>query len=159
MCSLDPNAFAFIPSTSDNMSITQVFTPIPSPNAEALSYPFSFIYTDQDDDYYANYYTRDFSRGIPGEGPCDCGKFPDNIVEYYWIHEGANDDEPWMCLCKLDNGCFAFYSASCDYTGFDCQGGMELIISKSPKSLFYMGMTDRQRAECLNDKAIVTGSL
>jgi hypothetical protein len=149
MCSLDPSAFAFIPS---NMNLNKVFTPIPSPNKEVLEYPFSYIITGDDDNWNEMYNTSDFSRGIPGEEKCSPGDFPNNIVEYYWIHEGQNDEEPWMCLCKISNGCFVFYSASCDYTGFDCQGGMEMIISRDPKSLFYMGMTDKQRNECLNDK-------
>lgn len=122
-----------------------IFTPIAIPNRTALEYPFSFIVDEE-------YQTRYFCRGLPDEEPLDCGDFPNNITEYYWIHEGENDVEPWMCLCKLDNNCYCFYSASCDYTGFDCQGGMEMVISKDKENLVEMGLTDRQREILIADK-------
>jgi hypothetical protein len=125
-------------SMSSSDEIINVFTPILKPNEELLEYPFSFI-----DDH--DYITKDFCKGLPDEEPLDCGNFPKNITEYYWIHEGENDEEPWMCLCKLTNDCYVFYSASCDYTGFDCQGGMKMIISKDKERLFNMGLTYRQR--------------
>ena len=149
MCSLDPNAFAYFPS---KMTINRVFTPIIIPNIKAMSYPFSFIYSGNENDLNSKYYANEFCRAIPGDEVYDCGNFPNNIIEYYWIHEGENDVEPWMCLCKLNNGCYVFYSASCDYYGFNYQGRMELIISKNPNNLFSMGMTDKQRNQCLLDK-------
>ncbi len=127
-----------------------VFTPISEPNKALLEYPFSFI--DDHDNFGWTYKTKDFCKGLPDEEPLNCGDFPKNITEYYWIHEGENDEEPWMCLCKLSNDCYVFYSASCDYTGFDCQGGMEMIISKDKERLFTMGLTDKQRQMCIDEK-------
>ncbi len=126
----------------------ELFTPIVNPDITALEYPFAFI-TDTDDSLYK---VKDFCRGIPSEEPCSPGDFPNNITQYYLIHEGENDEDDWMCLCKLTNGYYVFYTASCDYTGFDCQGGMEMIISRDLKRLFYEGLTETQRKECLNSK-------
>jgi hypothetical protein len=123
-----------------------IFTPIPTPNIEALSEPFSYI-----NDTYDGYNNDDFSEGLLDEDNCDASNFPNNITEYYWIHEGMNDEEPWECLCKLDNNNYAFYSAWCDYTGFDCQGGMKLIVSKDINRLFYEGLTDAQRRNYFKD--------
>lgn len=126
-----------------------VFTPISEPNKALLEYPFSFIGED--------YRTQDFCKGLPDEEPLNCGDFPNNITEYYWIHEGENDEEPWMCLCKLSNeqgsegDRYVFYSASCDYTGFDCQGGMEMVISKDINKLFNSGMCETDRAIYFKD--------
>jgi hypothetical protein len=134
------------------MSGTNVFIPITTPNKALLEYPFSFI----GDEHL--YIPQTLCRGLPDEEPLNCGDFPNNITEYYWIHEGENDEEPWMCLCKLSNepgsegDRYVFYSASCDYTGFDCQGGMEMIISKDKERLFTMGLTDRQRQMCIDEK-------
>ncbi len=131
--------------------LSMVFAPLASPNKDALVYPFSWIRMEDDG---SGYLISDFSEGIIGEEKCECGDFPNNIIEFYWIHEGENDEDAWECLCKLDNGNYAFYTASCDYTGFDCQGGMRLIISKNAERLFYDGLIDEQRERCLIDKGI-----
>jgi hypothetical protein len=127
-----------------------VFTPILTPTREVLDYPFSFIRNDGGDGVSDEfYYIKDFCKGIIGEEPCDPGNFPHNIVEFYWIHEGAHDEEAWTCLCRLDNGYYAFYVARCDYTGFDCQGEMILYVARDRELLFYQGLTEAQRKYCL----------
>ena len=130
----------------------RISTPIAEPDKAAMKYPFSFIAGSEDEGWCGEYNTADFTEGLLSEEKCDAGKFPDNIVEFYWLHEGHNDEDAWQLLCKLDNGNFAFYSAWCDYTGFDCQGGMKLIVSKDLKCLFYDGLTDAQRTTCLKEK-------
>jgi hypothetical protein len=141
---------AFVPTTTDEFEL--VSSPIADPDKAALKYPFSYIAGSEDEGWCGDYDTADFTEGLLGEEKCDAGKFPDNIVEFYWLHEGHNDEDAWQLLCKLDNGNFAFYTAWCDYTGFDCQGGMKLIVSKDLKSLFYDGLTRIQRYQCLKDK-------
>ena len=127
------------------------FTPLTNPDTSKLVYPFEFIIqTDNNDGIYD---PKDFIRGIPTETTvCDAGNFPHNITEYYWIREGENDGDAWELLCKLDNDCYVFYSANCDYTGFDCQGGMIAYISNDKNTLFHMGMNEEQRNRCLEDK-------
>ena len=153
MSSLNPSAAPFIPASAD-ADFTLVSTPIAEPDKKAFAYPFSCISTGEEDDWCESYDTDDFCKGLLGEEADDlsCGKFPDNIVEFYWLHEGHNDEDAWECLCKLDNGNYAYYSAWCDYTGFDCQGGMKLIVSKDLKRLFYEGLTERGRELCLKEK-------
>ena len=148
---LNPSATPFIPASKD-ADFTLVSTPIAEPDRCAFNYPFSCI-SDEEDSYY-HYNTDDFCTGLLGEEKdgLSCGKFPDNIVEFYWLHEGHNDEDAWECLCKLDNGNFAYYTAWCDYTGFDCQGGMKMIVSKDLNRLFYEGLTERSRALCLKEK-------
>ena len=146
---LNADSKTFVP-VADEMD--RVSTPIAEPDKAALKYPFSFIAGSEDEGWCGDYDTADFTEGLLGEEKCDAGKFPDNIVEFYWLHEGHNDEDAWQLLCKLDNGNFAFYSAWCDYTGFDCQGGMKLIVSKDLKRLFYDGLTEAQRAACLKEK-------
>ena len=153
MSSLNPSAAPFVPASAD-ADFELVSTPIAEPDKAAFSYPFSCISTGEEESWCESYDTDDFCKGLLGEEADDltCGKFPDNIVEFYWLHEGHNDEDAWECLCKLDNGNFAYYSAWCDYTGFDCQGGMKMIVSKDLKRLFYEGLTERSRANCLKEK-------
>ncbi len=102
-------------------------------NPKDLEYPFSYL----KDEYY---YQRT-PKPIPGHDSADVGNFPHNIEHYYWIHEGANDEEPWMTLCRLTNGAYVFYKGECDYTGFDCQGNMELYSSMDQTVLITYGMS------------------
>ena len=150
---LNASAKSFVPASFD-ADFELVSTPIAEPDKRAFSYPFSCISSGEEESWGPTYDTDDFCEGLLGEEPADrnCGKFPDNIAEFYWLHEGHNDEDKWECLCKLDNGNYAFYTAWCDYTGFDCQGGMKLIVSKDLKRLFYEGLTERSRALCLKEK-------
>lgn len=153
MSSLNASAAAFVPS-SVNADFEIVSTPIAEPDKAAFSYPFSCISSSEEPGCWPTYDTDDFCEGLLGEekNGLSCGKFPDNIVEFYWLHEGHNDEDAWECLCKLDNGNYAYYTAWCDYTGFDCQGGMKLVISRDLKRLFYEGLTERSRANCIKEK-------
>lgn len=103
-----------------------------SENVATLEYPFSFLQSGE--------YSRECSP-IPGEPEEDIENFPENIAEYFWIHQGENDEEPWLCLCKLTNDLYVFYKGECDYTGFDCQGDMKLYASKDPNILIQYAMT------------------
>ena len=150
---LNPSATPFTPDSADT-DFALVSAPIAEPDSAAFSYPFSCISSGEEDSWCPTYDTDDFCEGLLGEEKdgLSCGKFPGNIVEFYWLHEGHNDEDAWECLCKLDNGNFAYYTAWCDYTGFDCQGGMKIIVSKDLKRLFYEGLTERSRANCLKEK-------
>ncbi len=109
-----------------------VFTPLDQPDLTGFEYPFSCI--NEDILYYYN--LADITKGFVDEEPVDAGNFPTNITDVYWIHEGENDGDAWECLCKLENGLYAYYRASCDYTGFDCQGEMELHLTRVPLKLY-----------------------
>jgi hypothetical protein len=149
MSTLNASAPAFVPSTEE---MDLVGTPIANPDWDALEYPFSFIKDSEVAGWCADYEVNEFAEGLIGEEKCEPGNFPNNIAEFYWIFEGHNDEEAWKVLCRLDNGNYALYLAWCDYTGFDCQGGMKLIVSKDMERLFYEGMTEQQRYQCLKDK-------
>ena len=107
-----------------------------------LEYPFSFV-TDYD-------LTPD---PIPGQPDEDIGGFPNTIAHYYWIHEGQNDEEPWLTLCRLTNGVYVFYKGECDYTGFDCQGDMKIYASKDPAILIQMAMGESDYRKYIEDTA------
>jgi hypothetical protein len=135
-----------------NWDLEIIYIPLINPNIDGLSYPFSFVDIDGKDMWGYNYSTRDFCRGLVDEEPCNPDDFPKNIQEYYWIQEGENDEQAWVCLCKLTNGSYVFYSARCDYTGFDCQGGMIMFISKNKERIFYECMDATSRDACIKQK-------
>jgi hypothetical protein len=111
-----------------------MFEPIDKLNLKALEYPFSFI--NNNDIYYK---PSEICTGLVNEEPINIGDFPNNIVEYYWIHEGTNDEENWHLFCKVitkeGEEAYVYYTAGCDYTGFDCQGDMKIYISRNAPAL------------------------
>lgn len=70
------------------------------------------------------------------------GDFPNNIAQWIWSRPGENDGDSWLLLCRLNTGAYAFFSAWCDYTGFDCRGGMKLTVSKVLADVIEHGMED-----------------
>jgi hypothetical protein len=103
-----------------------------SPIPEHLEYPFQFL---------GNEYPVEVTPILSNDpGELDVEDFPANIDHYYWVHEGVNDEEPWLTLCKLKNGLYVFYKGECDYTGFDCQGDMRIYAAKDPKDLLLYAM-------------------
>lgn len=106
-----------------------------NPDREYLSYPFSYL-----DEYDLK------PKGIIGEPLEDYIDFPSCIADYYWIHQGINDEIPWRALFNyLDNNGntrYGFYRGECDYTGFDCRGSMELYVSDNIDVLIEKAFTN-----------------
>ncbi len=97
----------------------------------SMAYPYGCI-----GDEWMGYRLEDIRRSIPVEGEqADAGDFPKNIQEHFWIRPGENDGDSWMACGVLTNGNYFFYTGGCDYTGFDCQGGMSLWVSNSWQSI------------------------
>ena len=117
------------------------------PNKSWYTYPFSVI-----QEFDLSFYISNIFTPIIGEKETfvDAGDFPNNISNYIWGEEGENDFVDWILLCKLSNGKYAYYTAWCDYTGFDCQGGMKLYISSKLKTLVKMAMDDKNRMKYLD---------
>jgi len=129
------------------ITIEEIFTPLADPNEDALGCPFAYI------DYQKDYEPAEFIRGLPTEPPSEIKSFSqDSIKEYYWIHGGTPDEDAWHCLGLLKDGHYFYYTASCDYTGFDCQGSMRMFISKDKKKLWEEGLTSWQREMMLADR-------
>jgi len=111
----------------------------------SLFEPFSWVNNQFDLD---NYSIKNIQHPIVSENQMyDAGNFPDNIEKYYWVYPGKNDEKPWYALMRLTNGNYALYKATCDYTGFDCQGYMELFVSPCYESIILYAMTDRVYAK------------
>lgn len=135
-----------------------VMAPVADVDTGAVEYPLSCISKEGDEEFNwgMEFYTKDFVEGLVDEEKFDVGDFPNNIAEHYWVHEGHNDTDAWYLFCRiaLPDGAdaYAFYKASCSYTGFDGWGTMKMIVSKDAKKLFYEGMTDGERRMLLAEK-------
>jgi hypothetical protein len=70
-------------------------------------------------------------------------KIPRDILKVFWYKEGKNDEEPWYFIGKIkckDKNKYVYYQAWCDYTGFDCQGGMKMYVSRSLTKILSMAI-------------------
>ena len=83
--------------------------------------------------------------GHPDPTPEQLGDFPKNIQDYYWISDGKNDEYPWRALCRLSTGLFVYITASCAFSGFDCQGNIHVYGAAHPQTLIEHGMAEDAR--------------
>ena len=63
----------------------------------------------------------------------------------YLFQVGEKDGDPWIFFVKHQNGYYIYFYASCDYTGFDCQGGGTVEYGLSWKNMWNFGLTDEVR--------------
>ena len=110
-----------------------------SPDPEWLRYPFNYL-----SEYCL------IPRQIFGEPSEDSEiqDFPECISHYYWIHQGINDEDAWRALFQFydkntNEYRYGFYIGECDYTGFDCQGSMNLYVSDHYEVLVQRALGDR----------------
>lgn len=120
----------------------------PAPDESALDYPYSHLgqYGYDTDAIRKDVLGYEVDKKVVEQ------EFPDKIAEYYWIHPGVNDEESWLAFGRLESGAYFFYKAWCDYTGFDCQGGMDLYAADDWQGLLHRAMSSADynayREEC-----------
>lgn len=59
----------------------------------------------------------------------------EDVSKIYHLHLGGNDYDNWWLLCGLKDGRYAYITAWCDYTGWECQAGGESYVSDSLEHL------------------------
>lgn len=55
----------------------------------------------------------------------------DDILNVLAVWEGQNDGDSWRWIVELNNGKFAYLIGWCDYTGWDCQSGLDDLLADS----------------------------
>lgn len=68
-----------------------------------------------------------------------------DVAEVIATSDGENDGANWVGVFRLKDGRFAFLSAGCDYTGWDCQSGGHAIVSHDLDHLRQFGLDDTAR--------------
>lgn len=116
-----------------------------SAKLEDLYFAFREIVSETDPyRYYSHFKISEITKPLDDNLTYeDCVDFPNNIKTLFWTFEGTNDEESWRCFCQLNNDLYAFYIAECDYTGFGCQGSMELYISSDFSKIIEKAMSDK----------------
>lgn len=65
----------------------------------------------------------------------------DDVEEVLAFADGAKDEESWLMLGKTSGGLFFYMTAWCDYTGWDCQSGGSIYVSRSKERLLELSVT------------------
>ena len=77
-------------------------------------------------------------------GPLDAVTL-DDVEEVIAASEGENDGPSWVCIVRLRDRRYAFLSAGCDYTGWDCQAGGRVWVHGDLDALVQFGCTREAR--------------
>lgn len=72
-------------------------------------------------------------------------EFQSCVKDVFYMKKGENDGDEWVLLGTLVGCGWFYYTVSCDYTGFDCQGGMRCVAASSLGRLVEHGLGDWQR--------------
>jgi hypothetical protein len=59
---------------------------------------------------------------------------------------GDNDGPDWIAAVELNDGRFAFLSAWCDYTGWDCQSGGRAYVAATEADLWQFAISEEEAA-------------
>ncbi len=69
-----------------------------------------------------------------------------DVAEILAAEEGENDGPNWIGVFRLKDGRYAFLSAGCDYTGWDCRSGGHAIVDDDLDHLIQLGLGADDRA-------------
>ncbi|WP_422462079.1 MULTISPECIES: hypothetical protein [unclassified Endozoicomonas] len=76
------------------------------------------------------------TRGTPQPGMVEYTTECRDIDKVFSYQEGENEVENWIMFGELKDGSVYKFEGGCDYTGFDCIGGGELILAPGWRNLF-----------------------
>lgn len=100
-------------------------------------------------DKYAQYSSRYNEPKVNAVLGCSVTTEPftrDDIAELIACADGENDGPDWIAVMRLKDGRFAFLTAGCDYTGWDCQSGGNAFVADSLARLWQYGVDENARA-------------
>jgi hypothetical protein len=96
-----------------------------------------------------------FNYAIPEspKSPYFCPSVPltpfsrDDVRRIIVLAEGENDGDSWLGVFELLDGRFAFISAWCDYTGWDCRAGGSSWVASTLDDIirWAIGIEERKR--------------
>lgn len=68
-----------------------------------------------------------------------------DVAEVIATEEGERDGAQWVGVFKLNDGRYVAVAAGCDYTGWDCQAGGEIMVANTREDILCFGMSDDER--------------
>ena len=68
----------------------------------------------------------------------------DSLLYVYGFRDGENDGPSWEVICRYQTSIgvkYVYYTAWCDYTGFDCRGGADIYLCDNYQALIHHCVT------------------
>ena len=85
-------------------------------------------------------------QSIESVDDCPTDQFEmDDIKFVVASREGENDGEDWVAVCQLYDGRWLAAYGGCCYTGWDCQAGIDLMVSYTFDDACRFGLTSEHR--------------
>ncbi len=106
----------------------------------------------------------DLSQAFMHAADNDLRPLQDDITEVVAMWEGANDEDDWCWIVRLNDGKHVFLRGGCDYTGWDCQAYLAQVGKPhlDPHKVFGHAMRttdDRGWGGSLNDREDIRNTL
>ncbi|WP_257293731.1 hypothetical protein [Endozoicomonas sp. YOMI1] len=76
------------------------------------------------------------TRGCPQPGMHEYQTECRDIARVFSYQEGENETDSWIMSGELEDCSVFYFEGECDFTGFDCRGGGEMIIAPTWENLF-----------------------
>lgn len=67
-----------------------------------------------------------------------------DVAEIIAAVNGENDGADWLGVFRLKDGRYLVASGGCDYTGWDCRAGNNLMVAKDWNDLIAFGLTEAE---------------
>lgn len=87
-------------------------------------------------------------EAIPGEEVSVSPFARADVEELIGLALGEKDGDAWVCAGRLTDGRWFCLSASCDYTGWDCQASGMAKVALTREGLVQFGMSEEERTRC-----------
>lgn len=131
----------FVANSIDKKNSPKKYEQATKINWDNFNYPISCCSDDEG------------SWTISNKGPnpdIEIGKLLDasTFCKVYYRQVGENDGDDWVFIIQRKDGVYVYFKASCDYTGFDCQGGGNVSYSRE-WSIFWDMCLDTNGRSCL----------
>lgn len=69
-----------------------------------------------------------------------------DVKEIIAAVNGENDEADWLGVFLLRDGRYLVAQGGCDYTGWDCQAGNNMVVAKSMEDVLTWGLTEQERS-------------
>lgn len=82
---------------------------------------------------------------VLGESVSADGFGLDSVAEVLAADAGMNDEQSWVAILRLVDGRFAYLTAGCDNTGWDCRSDGQAFVAGSLERLWQLGVDAHEK--------------
>lgn len=92
---------------------------------------------------------------VEGSGVAPLPFTREDVTRIIAIEAGENDGPDWIGVFELRDGRFAFLTAGCDYTGWECRSSGQAWVADDLERLIQFGLSDNARDRLASQLAAI----